>query len=232
MRKHTHTPNIKLTPEEAGWGLIMLFCAYIAFPTLLPLLNSFLQIPLSEAVLNLIYYVLNFILSLLAFHRFLLHSLHTAGVRFGRFVITVILLFAGYLLVSTGLNWIIGLLFPNFSNVNDQALENLARTDFLLLAIGTIFLVPTTEECLMRGLIFGRLRSSNRITAYLVSTGVFCAIHVIGYIGQYDAFTLLICLLQYIPAGLFLAWAYEQTDSIIAPILIHTAVNAMAVGLL
>ena len=34
--------------------------------------------------------------------------------------------------------------------------------------------------------------------------------------------------LQYLPAGIALCWAYEQADSIFAPILIHTAINLLA----
>ena len=54
-------------------------------------------------------------------------------------------------------------------------------------------------------------------------------IHVMGYIGQFDWLTLVLCFLQYIPAGLWLAWAYEKSDSIFAPMLIHTAINAIGI---
>ena len=37
--------------------------------------------------------------------------------------------------------------------------------------------------------------------------------------------------LQYLPAGLCLAWAYTKADTIFAPILIHAAVNAVSIGL-
>ena len=38
---------------------------------------------------------------------------------------------------------------------------------------------------------------------------------------------LFLSFLQYVPAGLCLAWSYEKADSIWAPILIHIAVNQM-----
>ena len=90
-----------------------------------------------------------------------------------------------------------------------------------------MFLVPTVEECLYRGLIFGTLRSRNRLAAYALSAALFSLVHVVGYIGVYPLPLLALCLLQYVPAGLCLAQAYEAADNIFAPILIHTTVNAI-----
>jgi len=62
-----------------------------------------------------------------------------------------------------------------------------------------------------------------------VSMLVFAIIHIIGYIGQYSALELLMALLQYLPAGLCLAWSYTKADTIFAPILIHAAVNFLTI---
>jgi membrane protease YdiL (CAAX protease family) len=94
------------------------------------------------------------------------------------------------------------------------------------MVIGTVVLVPIVEETLYRGLIFGLL--PKRILRYAVSVGAFCAIHVMGYIGYYEPLHLLLCFMQYIPAGLVLAYAYERSGSIFAPILIHMAINGIA----
>ena len=51
-----------------------------------------------------------------------------------------------------------------------------------------------------------------------------------GAIGT--VFLLLLCLLQYIPAGLFLAWSYARCNTIVAPVLIHMTVNAMGLYIL
>jgi membrane protease YdiL (CAAX protease family) len=47
-----------------------------------------------------------------------------------------------------------------------------------------------------------------------------------GYIGQPPHSALMLCLLQYIPAGLCLCWAYERSGSLLAAILVHAATNA------
>jgi membrane protease YdiL (CAAX protease family) len=77
--------------------------------------------------------------------------------------------------------------------------------------------------------IFGSIYKRSRILGYAVSALVFAALHVIGYIGFFAPTHLLLCFLQYIPAGLCLAWAYVMADTIWAPILMHIAINQMGV---
>ena len=67
----------------------------------------------------------------------------------------------------------------------------------------------------------------SKLLAYALSTVIFAMIHISGYIGIYDAKLLFCCFLQYIPAGLCLAWAYARADSIFAPILMHMAINVI-----
>ena len=75
------------------------------------------------------------------------------------------------------------------------------------------------------GLMFG-LPSMSRMSATILA---FAIIHIIGYIGKYSALELLMAVLQYLPAGLCLAWAYTKSDTIFAPILIHAAINAVGI---
>ena len=58
----------------------------------------------------------------------------------------------------------------------------------------------------------------------------FAALHVLGYIGSESVTTLVICFLQYLPAGLCLAWTYTKADNIFAPVVVHALVNAIAIG--
>ena len=51
------------------------------------------------------------------------------------------------------------------------------------------------------------------------------AAHVLGYVGNADFVTLAVCFVQYVPAGLILAWAYARSGSLWVSILIHTAAN-------
>ena len=54
-------------------------------------------------------------------------------------------------------------------------------------------------------------------------------IHILGYIGQYAPLELFMAFLQYLPAGMCLAWSYIRGDTLFAPILIHAAVNYIAI---
>ena len=66
----------------------------------------------------------------------------------------------------------------------------------------------------------------------IVSTSIlaFAAIHVLGFIGKYSALELVMAVLQSLPAGLSLAWAYTKSDTIFAPIIIHACINLVAIG--
>lgn len=183
---------------------------------------------IGDAVINFIYYSLNFGFTFWIFRYFLLESLAKAGRHLLRFLLAVVLGFAAHWTVSRGAGWLLHYFDAGFANVNDRAIAAMIAQKPTLMAIGLIAMVPVTEECLFRGLIFGQLYPRSRTLAYILSAAGFCAIHVMGYIGQADPLTLGLCALQYVPAGLILAAAYRYCGSVIAPILIHTAANAAA----
>ena len=121
------------------------------------------------------------------------------------------------------------LISPDFFNVNDSAISTMVDQNTDLMAIGTILLAPVAEELFYRGLIFRGFYNKKPILGYLVSTLAFASLHVVGYIGLYSPLHLLLCLLQYIPAGICLGWAYAKTDCIFAPILMHIAINQIGI---
>ena len=86
------------------------------------------------------------------------------------------------------------------------------------------------EECIFRGLIFRNLYGKSPWAAYLISMIAFACIHILGYIGLYSPLELVLALLQYLPAGLCLAWSYTRADTIFAPIIIHAAVNYITIN--
>ena len=58
---------------------------------------------------------------------------------------------------------------------------------------------------------------------------LFSAIHILGYIGKASTLTLVLSFLQYLPAGLCLAWSYAKSETILTPIVIHTLINAWGI---
>ena len=127
------------------------------------------------------------------------------------------------------MEWLIGLLRPGYTNYNDESIAALSRGNFFLMSIGTVVLVPITEECLYRGLIFRNLYKKSPWAGYGISIAAFACLHILGYIGTYDPADLLIAFLQYLPAGLWLAWSYIKGDTIFVPIVIHAAVNFITI---
>ena len=183
---------------------------------------------ISDGVINFLYYSLNFGFSLWIFRHFLLESFGKAGRHLLRFLLAVALGFLAHWAVSQVSGALLRYFDAGFSNVNDRAIAAMIGSHPRLMAIGLIAMVPVAEECLFRGLIFGQLYPKSRTLAYVLSAAAFCAVHVMGYIGQIEPLTLFLCAAQYVPAGLILAAAYRHCGSIAAPILIHAAANAAA----
>ena len=227
MKKRTLSPCPSSRETVSG------FC-YLAFqmlllPSLLYFINGQLERPLNEAELNFVFYLTNFIAMLVIFHDFLSRSLSQALQHPVVLCEAVILGFVAYYVCFFLTDRLVGLLVPSFTNYNDEAIGAMSRGNSFLMLIGTVILVPPVEECFYRGLIFRNLYGKSRVAAYLVSMAAFACIHIIGYIGQYSAVELILAVLQYLPAGLCLAWSYVRGDTIFAPILIHAAVNYISI---
>ena len=95
-----------------------------------------------------------------------------------------------------------------------------------------VVLAPLTEECVFRGLIFRNLWKTSAIAAYLVSMAAFSAVHIVSYIGVYSPLHLVLAFLQYLPAGVWLAWCYTKSGSIFGPIVMHAIINLYSLNLL
>ena len=222
--------SISMTRRETlfGWGYLLV--SMFGLPFLIGWGSALLEKPLTEAMANLVYFAVNFLFTVIIFHRFLFSSLKAAAKRPWRclrFAFLGLLIYYGAGLV---LAQIILRINPEFANINDSTLMEMTQEHYGLMSFCTIFLVPITEEALYRGLLFQGLQRKSRILAYILSTLIFAGIHVMGYIGFADAQTLLLCYIQYLPAGLSLAWAYEKADTIVAPMLMHIAINQLAMS--
>lgn len=225
MKSAIFLPNRK----EASWGW-----RYLAFQTVflgyfLSLAILFLKLPWGSSEINLIFFFLNFAVAVVIFRHFLRGNLLLIKQRFSKILLTALAGFFVYYLLTTAVSIVIVTIDPTFYNVNNENLSIISQDYYWLMALCTVVLVPITEELLHRGAIFGGLYRKNRVAAYLVSTLVFALVHVTGYIGYFEPKTLLLCYLQYIPAGLCLAAAYDITGCITTSILIHAAINAVGI---
>lgn len=221
-----------MTKKEVRFGWAFFALQLLVLPTILVWVNQLLHPPLPEVALNFVMFALNFLCTTVIFHRFLLsngrQALELPFRTLRMAVFGLMLYYVGVILVGK----LILALRPDFANANDANILELAQDNYALMAFSIIILVPIAEETLYRGLIFRGLHSKSRIAAYIVSALVFSAVHVTGYIGTMDWQLVGLSLLQYLPAGLSLAWAYEKADSIWAPILMHMTINQLSIALM
>ncbi len=229
MAKKNRKANFTPSRSQIGWGLLYLAFQFLALGEVLNYLNGLLPAPLSTARLNLAYYIINFLAAIIIFKSYIGNHLVSLSQNWWECLKALILGYVFYWVSNYAVSWCLPRLIPGFANINDKAISTMARQEFWVMAVGTVILVPVTEELFYRGLVFGGLYSWSKTAAYLISALVFSAIHVIGYVGTATPLVLVGCLVQYLPAGLCLAWSFRESGSIFVPILIHALVNALGI---
>lgn len=228
MKKY-RSLSTRQSEQEIILGWVYFLFQLLALPSLLVWGNTRAGRPFSEAELNFTFFAINFAAVVWIFHRFLSGSFRQVRVHPAYFCQAVILGLAAYLACSKGMDWLLARIAPGYSNANDASIAALSRGNFTLMAIGTVLLVPPVEECFYRGLIFRPLYGRSPWSAYLVSMAAFSLAHMVGYLGVYSLREMVVCFLQYLPAGLCLAWSYTKSDTVFAPIVIHALVNAWGI---
>lgn len=214
-----------MTRQEKAFGTLWLLFETLFFATLLQILNSLLPTPLPQSEVNFVFFSVNFTAVVWIFRRYL-----WAQIRLIPDVAEKVLLVAapGYLiyrLLNLLLVQVLFALNPDHFSINDVTIQGLVEEDYFLMFLGSVILVPITEETLFRGLVFRGLYDHSPILAWVLSVVLFSAVHVVGYIGAYPIETILLCFAQYIPAGVCLAGAYRLSGALLSPILIHALVN-------
>ena len=228
--KRTHSLSSCPTGQETVAGGVYLIFQLLLLPGILSFCNAKLTAPLSDAELNFVFYLINFLAAILIYHRLLGNAARQVVQHPAYFCQAVILGLAAYYSLFYFVRWIVSLLVPGFTNYNDAAISNMSRGGYFLMAVSTVILVPPAEECVFRGLIFRNLYGKSRWAAYAVSMAAFACVHILGYVGRYSPLELLMAVLEYLPAGLSLAWAYAKSDTIFAPILMHACIKFVAMG--
>lgn len=225
MNKRTVTMSYK----EQQFSLWYLLFYFLCLPSLLVLGNQQLPKPIPTVLLNTLSSAISFVCLILICRRFLWESVKRAFKKPAEILSYAIMGLAIYRVSIRVVDLCAQQIMPGFANVNDQTILDALRLYPVLISAGLVLLVPLVEEILFRGLIFASLCNRSSVSAYLVSTLAFSAIHITGYIGQYGAAQLILCFVQYLPAGICLAWIYQKTDNIFTSILMHTLVNLIGV---
>lgn len=214
-----------LTRKETVSGWIWMAVQFLLLGSAVTALAA----PLGLMKINFLYHLISACATALIFRRFLCGNIRTFRQETRRVLLTAAACLGVYYLLSTALGAVIFAVDASFSNVNDNTVTGFLRSNPVLTSAATIVLAPISEELLFRGLVFYRARRLGKWAAYVISVAAFAAIHIMGYVGSFSAPRLLLCFLQYIPAGIVLAAGMDATGSIITPMLIHACINAVAV---
>ncbi len=120
---------------------------------------------------------------------------------------------------SAGVVWVLEQMgFDAEPQAAEQAIQ---LVDPWLVIIAVVILAPIAEEIFFRGVVFNAwLREGGPRWAFIGSSVVFAIIHIS-----------VVALLPIFLLGLALAWIYQRTGNLLAPIAMHATVNGISVAL-
>ncbi len=213
---------IPLSPTERTLGWSYYFISIFAIPSMVALF----QLP--AVIANALGLGINMICMIFILHRYLWQNLKkalqtpikTLGYSLAGFLLYQVCLFL--------LNHLIYSYFPEHRNVNDQNVIGMLKENTQISAFSLCLFAPVSEELFYRVLPFDVLAQRSRAGAWALSVGLFSLAHVLGYVGTASISTLVLCLIQYIPAGLCLIWVYNASETVVSSILMHILVNSFA----
>lgn len=231
--------TVFMTKQEQFAGLCYLAFQNLLLPGVLRSLLTILGVRQEDAVLNLLFFAVNFVAAAILFRGFWAASLKD----FTRKAWPCIWKAITALLVCKAVGLLLNLLLrqwqpdyfqntalgPALRNPNDMHIGQMVQRMPMLFGFATVCLVPPVEEALYRGLVFGGIYRKSKIAAYAVSVLLFSVIHLLGYLSIGDPMLLGLCFAQYVTPALCLCLLYGMTGSIFAPILMHMAYNAIGI---
>ncbi len=224
-----------MTQVELVLGWVYVFVHMFAMTFILSGLNGYvfplLGFQLNSTWLNLLYYAVGFVYLLGFLFHYLKESFSDMCGNFMNTVIAVLVGFVAYIFLSNVVNYGLGFVLRDLVNPNSAAVNASTKLNPNKMLVIGVLLAPVVEETLFRGVVFGSLRRANVILAYLVSTLFFSIYHLWSYMFYDFHPTLLWYLLQYLPAGLVLGWAYDYSKTVWAPVFLHMMINYVVISI-
>lgn len=218
----------KPSRRETLWGGIYLILYMTVLPLAVPIALMAAFPRLDAAQINFVYFTLNFAVTAVIFRKYLIRSVRDTFLVGLPTLWYALLGYVGSILLTGMVVSAILEVYPEFMSVNDNAINTMVEQNRPLMFLGAVILAPITEELLFRGLIFRGLYDRSPLAAHALTMVLFSVIHVSGYVGMYEAKLLLFCFLQYLAPAFCLNFVYQQSGTIISPILMHMATNLVA----
>ncbi len=222
-----------MTKVELVLGWVYVFVHMFAMVFILSALNThvfpLMGFQLNSTWLNLLYYAVGFCYLLGFLFHYLRQSFADMCGSFGRTVIAVLVGFIAYIFLSNLVSFGLRFFLESLTNPNSAAVNASTKLNPNKMLVIGVLLAPVVEETLFRGVVFGSLRRKNAILGYAVSTLLFAVYHLWSYL-VYDFHpSLLLYLLQYLPAGLVLGWTYDYSKTLWAPVFLHMMINYVVI---
>ena len=231
MAKKKTSPYMTPGEQIAGTVFFVIYLVVLPFAAgpLFRLAGRLLDVTISAALQNVIYYYVLFAVTVLIFHKFLARTCRNLADNLGG---ACRMLLVG-LVALYGLNELAyrltNLVMVNRTNLNDTAISaQMSAAPHMTLLI-VVFLAPFVEETLFRGLVFGNLKGKSRTVAYVVSCALFALLHVWQFAVVYQDVTYFLLMLQYLVPGAVLAWVYDRSGTLWTSIALHALTNALSV---
>ena len=221
-----------MTGMERIAGTIFFLVYLLVMPLLatklFDLAGTLLDISISAAQRNIWYYYIVFVLTLLLFHQFLArttsHFFDTLGEASKTFAIGLVMFYGANELLYR----VCHLLLGSRVNLNDVTIAAQVESVPRLTVAIIVFFAPFVEEVLFRALVFGCLKEKSRFLGYAVSSVLFALLHVWSLARGGWSVNELMLLAQYLVPGIAFVWAYDRSGTLWPSILLHMAVNALA----
>ena len=219
-------------PQRIAGYIYLPFHIFI-LPLFAAMLLTYMPDGLDETTVNLLYYGMGFVFCLVVMWQYLRNAfdilLDNLATNIAAFFFGGVSYFLLSFLASGVLFAILG---DQTTNPNNDAILNMAKESPRAVIALAVFIAPVVEEVLFRGVVFGSLAPKHRRLAFVVSIALFALYHIWQYaLGTMDV-TMFIYMIAYIPAGYALAWVYEKTSSIWAPIFLHMLINIISMLIL
>ena len=227
MKKLPLPFELRMSRGQLIFGLVYLPIHVFLLPLLLPtvLMNAGIE---DLGTINFVYYGISFVLVLLVYFSYLRREFDPLVERIGHCLITFLMALGLDYVLSLAVNSVVLAITQGVDNPNDAAIMEIAVESGGAIKAAAIFMAPIIEEVLFRGIIFGGIRSANRVLAYVMSVLMFSVFHVWQYVYASGDLTLFIYVLQYVPVSIVLAWAYERSGSLWVPIGFHMMINSLS----
>lgn len=225
--------RLPMTKTEAIVGWVYVFVHIFAMPYILSAFNYYvlpsIGLYMKNDALNVAYYAVGFVFLLCFLFHFLRESFSDMCGNFANTLFAVLIGYVVYVLLSNLVALFLEQFLSDLTNPNDASVQTVAKLNPNSMLVTGVLLAPVVEETLFRGVVFGTIRRRNAILAYAVSTVLFAVYHLWQYMVFSFTPSLLLYLLQYLPAGLVLGWCYEHGRSIWAPVFLHMIINYVSI---